>query len=53
VLEGTSYRESITSRLLPSLDLAQLASFVRDDESQSKLVKSFRAAIAGGRALKT
>lgn len=50
-LLGTNgYKISSKSKLFPSLDVALLASFVRIDESQTALVKRFRAALRKPRA---
>jgi Uma2 family endonuclease len=49
-LAGASYVVSARSELLPALDLAQLASFVRPGESHTALVKAFRAAVRAQRA---
>ena len=49
-LAGASYAVSERSELLPTLDLALLASFVRPGESHTALVKAFRAAMRALRA---
>ncbi|MGZ3455911.1 MAG: Uma2 family endonuclease [Polyangiales bacterium] len=45
VLGPKGYRAQKKSALLPDLDLDLLASFVRFDERQTKLVKAFRAEV--------
>lgn len=47
VLAGDRYQAVPSSRVLPALDLALLASFVRSGENQTALVKSYRAALRG------
>lgn len=47
-LVGDSYEIRETSALLPGLDLALLASFVRVDASQTALVKSYRDVLRRG-----
>ena len=49
-LAGASYTVGERSELLPALDLALLASFVRPGESHTALVKAFRAAVRTQRA---
>ena len=44
-LGPTGYATVERSLVLPNLDLALLASFVRLGESQTKLVKAYRAAL--------
>ncbi len=50
VLGAERYEEKKQSRLLPKLDLALFASFVRIGESQRELVEAFRAALAQRKA---
>jgi Uma2 family endonuclease len=47
VLAAGKYERRETSALLPKLDLALMASFVRPGESHVALVKTFRAALKG------
>jgi Uma2 family endonuclease len=49
VLAGERYEETTRSKIFPALDVALLASFIRTDENQTKLVKAFRAALARAR----
>ena len=46
-LAGGRYEESDRSALVPDLDLALLASFVRPGESHTALAKAYRAALRG------
>lgn len=43
VLAGERYREQQRSRLLPELDLEQLAGFIREEASQTRAVRKYRA----------
>jgi Uma2 family endonuclease len=45
VLEGEDYVDSAASRLLPGIDLVQLASYL-DRETDSQAIREYRAAIA-------
>lgn len=47
VLTSNGYEDRGRSEMLPDLDLELLASFIRRDERQTKLVKEFRAALRG------
>jgi len=49
VLVGNRYETASRSRLLPALDLALLASFVRPGENQVALVKAYRAELRARR----
>jgi Uma2 family endonuclease len=49
VLGEAGYERRARSAALPDLDIDLLTSFVRIDESQTKLVKAFRAALRAGR----
>ncbi|HEY4242461.1 MAG TPA: Uma2 family endonuclease [Kofleriaceae bacterium] len=46
-LAGGAYERRERSEVLPALDLAQLASFVRPDEDQLDLMTAYRAALRG------
>lgn len=46
-LVGESYERRDRSGVLPDLDLAQLSTFVRPGENQTRLAKAYRAALRG------
>lgn len=46
-LDDDTYRAESASRVLPGLDLARLASFVRVDVSQSAAVRAYRSELRG------
>lgn len=49
VLEGNGYVDSASSRVLPGIDLVQLASYL-DRETDSRAIREYRAAILANKA---
>lgn len=48
-LHGARYRKLTTSRVLPGIDLAQLASFITLSKATSRVVRAYRRALSGPR----